>query len=155
MFCLEVIEMNTKSVANNKNEGTPERLAKVLTIMGDLMELAIVGFIFVMVVFSKNPYVSLLYNDKSRELGLLMSVIIYVGMYSVFSTAGILGLKEEYRKRAAFLFVGWMASVLCFAVFANDIKWQEFLASGSPIILWASASFFLRSLLPEEDETKQ
>ena len=155
MFCLEVIEMNTKSVANNKNEETPERLAKVLAIIGDLMELAVVGFIFVMAVFSKNPYISLLYNDKSRELGLLVSIIIYVFTYPVFSTAGILGPKEEYRERTAFLLVGWVASVLCFAVFANDIKWQEFLVSGSPIILWTSASFFLRSLLPEEDETKQ
>jgi len=141
--------MNTES----KTERASRRLAKVLAFTGDLMELAVIGLLFVMAFFSKQLTL-LLHNDKSRELGLLVSVIVYVSTYPAFSTAGFLTQKEEYRERTVFLLVGWAVSVLCYAVFVNAIKWREFLLFGSPVILWASASFFLRAILPEEGEMK-
>ena len=125
--------------------------------IGDWMDVILVVFVAAVLVTDKY---SLFSFSAATELGMLLGIVAWEGAL-INTSVDVVDAKMAYRWWGKALPATWAAIAVLLAgchilgiSFLSKCSWECYISS-AVVILWGSAAFFLKSLFPEGDETKQ
>ena len=133
---------------------------RIITFVGELMEVATWIMCFLLVVvyeFQLFPLYQWLSSYKGVEMGIAISCTACIGTHIQLSMDAYDPGRREYRwvaleVLAVWAFVSFFSTVCC-----SIREWWAFFISGSLIVLWCSASLFMKSFafLPLSQERRR
>ncbi len=132
---------------------------RIITFMGELMEVAtwIVCFLLVVVYeFQLFPLYQWLSSHKGAEIGIAVSCTGCIGVHILLSMNAY-DPRREYRWAALWFLAVWVFISFFFAVYCPIREWLAFFVLGSLTVFWCSASLFMESFafLPLSQKRRQ